>query len=1189
MKNGAFMDKILDLYISEQFQYEKDSLDFSCSTIEISIQKDEMIQGSFQVTCSNEPQTEGYIYASNSRMKYQPMKLTGKTTEVFYEFNSRGMEVGDTQRGNIYLVTNQGEKRLPFTVKIYPIVINSSIGKIENLFHFTNLAKMNWQEAVGLFYEKEIITIFVGNDKQYFSVFKGLAYERGNQQNVDTFLVAINKKQPIEYLIEEDEITIQRGVGVSEERLVVTKKGWGYCNIECSYQGDFLFIPKEELGYDDFLGNRCELAYYIDNNKLHSGVNYGKIILSHGKKERVEITIMVTSNSDNNKAKESIQEKKNMLELTNYYVAFRTKKISTNNWINNSMSVVEKLVRQNDENYVARLFQIQLLITKERYSEAKWLLGRVDLLLKQSKPSEEILCYFWYLSTLHKREDDFADQVTLKIEAIFQRNSSNWKIGWILLYLNEEYRKDIKKRWDLLERLFKEGCASPIIFLEAVQLINTDPTLLTQMSGFGLRTLLFAQKNQPLKKAILPQILYLLTKIKKYDESLCTFLRKYYKSHANNELLQGICSLLILGNKVGEGDFAWYQLGIQEEIRIIRLYEYYMMSIPLSYKGELPKSVMMYFAYRNTLKSEKAAFLFANIIKNRDSFPEMVMTYRKNIIDFIKQQLKKGSINKDLAYLYSKCVQVFSIEEEVAKGLKSCIFQKGVTPLIDDIKYVVVIHEKMKGEVKYPVTNGKAIISIYTQDFKIFLQKENGDRYLTDYVVEDYLLASKMMKLIKPFTDSFLGYDLFFCEISGNSQFISRGNVEYYERLAEEAQLSNDFKKTIVKDLIHYYDEMEQLKQLDDILLSLNPQGYNQNERAMLVKYFIQRGIYDKASEWVQEYGVEGIGIKSLFILSSCLLLRDDENENAYLLDWVYYCFSNRKYDERLLKYLIKYYQGEIKKLREIWSAAISFNVDTYQLSERILIQMLFSNTIVIEKDKIYQSYSKQGAKRKLRKAYLIKMSHEYFLNDNGINIFNIKEIEEMYYDKEDIGTICYLALLKYYSENVADITVKNIPMMNNLVEDFMRRKIYFSFFTQFNEIVPALAREKDYVLIEYRGNPKSQVVIHYKQDDTDSHQYLKEEMKHIYGGIYGKKYLLFYGENLQYYITENINGGEEVTESGTLTRSDDGIETHKEDKFSLLNDIVMSESMQDYDTLDKLVMDYKKHEYMSQEFFTLL
>ena len=49
-------------------------------------------------------------------------------------------------------------------------------------------------------------------------------------------------------------------------------------------------------------------------------------------------------------------------------------------------------------------------------------------------------------------------------------------------------------------------------------------------------------------------------------------------------------------------------------------------------------------------------------------------------------------------------------------------------------------------------------------------------------------------------------------------------------------------------------------------------------------------------------------------------------------------------------------------------------------------------------------------------------------------------------------------------------------------------------------------------------GKPESHVVLHYaasKEGCRD--EYRKEEMQHVYGGIYIKAFIIFYGEKINY------------------------------------------------------------------------
>ena len=82
-------------------------------------------------------------------------QFTGSDAEIFYCFHGEDLEEGDVIKGSFSVVSNRGEYNLPFVVTVEHGMLNSSIGAIRNLFHFANLAKNNWKEAVRLFYDPE--------------------------------------------------------------------------------------------------------------------------------------------------------------------------------------------------------------------------------------------------------------------------------------------------------------------------------------------------------------------------------------------------------------------------------------------------------------------------------------------------------------------------------------------------------------------------------------------------------------------------------------------------------------------------------------------------------------------------------------------------------------------------------------------------------------------------------------------------------------------------------------------------------------------------------------------------------------------------------------------------------------------------------------------------------------------------
>ena len=217
------MRQTIDRLLEGKFNYDKGSLDFSCSRIELTLSPDELYTGSFSILSPAGNYTEGYIFCHDIRMHIISDRFSGTGEEIGFVFSAKGLEEGSVVKGEIDVVSNQGEYYLPYVVTIAHSTLESSLGSIRNLFHFANLAKTDWDEAVKLFYSDRFIEIFKGNDKKYLRAYSALSANFGNESNVEEFLLEINKKQPIEYIVERPELVYDEPLTPIEEYIDITR------------------------------------------------------------------------------------------------------------------------------------------------------------------------------------------------------------------------------------------------------------------------------------------------------------------------------------------------------------------------------------------------------------------------------------------------------------------------------------------------------------------------------------------------------------------------------------------------------------------------------------------------------------------------------------------------------------------------------------------------------------------------------------------------------------------------------------------------------------------------------------------------------------------------------------------------------------------------------------------------------
>lgn len=1186
------MEEVINRLLEGNFEYENGSLDFSCSKLELNLKPGQKQEGSFQIIGEDGKYIRGYVISSDDRMECLTKDFVGYKEEIYYCFHGENLLEGDTVKGEIYIISNQGEYYLPFVVNVEYTVLTSSLGNIKNLFHFANLAKACPEEAVKLFYSRDFTKIFMGSDRQYYPYYLGLSAYPGNIQNVEEFLICISKKQKIEYLTDVEEITLDDPDKGCEAGFTITRNGWGYTNLDIETDGDFLSLNKTEIGDNDFVGNTCRLYVTILTEYLHDGNNYGGITLKGNGTEK-HIPVTVRSRIAPNLNRKNLIKKRLMLQLMEFYQAFRTKKISASTWLKESNKLVEKMSAADDKDLNARLFQAQLLITEERYNEAQWILDHVADILDTMKTENPVqTAYYLYLTTLIHRDEEYVNRIASQVEYIYKQNKNEWKIAWLLLYLSEEYNKSFSKKWMFLEEQFDRGCTSPVIYIEALLLLNLNPSLLIKLGQFEKQILLFGAKHEMFHEDVMMQFLYLVQKEKEYSPCLFRILESCYQMKQDWHVLMEICSLLIKGNRFGKEYLKWYKRGIDQELRITRLYEYYMMSVDTNSLEPLPKMVLMYFSYQNSLSYELAAYLYANVYRNRDVFPELYDNYRTKIEQFITEQILKKRINRDLAYLYKNLIIPQMLTPEIADALAELLFVHMVEIDRSDIRYVVVYEQALKQERIYPVSDGRAFVSLLSSESRILFEDGYRNRYVASvpHNTEKLLLPGKLVKMISPLTDNNQNLNIYMCVYGREPAEVTAENEVRFRYLLEDEAISEDLKKAIGRQLVAYYYEHDKIRELDQYLDQIEPDGLLLKERGEIMRYMVLRGKEEKVYSWLGMYGPYGIEPKVLVRLCSRMIGKNGMMENRILTQSVLYAFRHGKYDEQCLHYLTLYFRGMMKEYRDIWKAAVDFSVDTYELCEKMLIQMLFSGAYVGEKMDIFRSYIAGGAKPEVEEAFLSQCAYEYFVKDRLTESIVFQEMISMLKRGEHLHIVCKLAFIKYYSENKKERNQVTDELLADMIREMLEKRIHLRMFLDFADIPGLdLMQLADKTIVEYRANPKARAVMHYcvEQAEGETSKYLTEEMQEVCGGVCFKDFVLFFGEQLQYYIMEEYDGSEQLTESATIQKSDTAY-CNLEGKFNLVNDLSISSTLQDYETVDKLLEEYEYKEFMRNGLFQL-
>ncbi len=1172
--------------------------------------------------------SEGTVSSTEIRMEVLTDSFSGEKSEVSYRFRGEGLSGGDVIKGHFRIISNRGEYMLPFSVTVEQPKISSSLGDIRNLFHFTNLARSSWDEALHLFYSNQFHYIFKGNDAQYESLYRGLAKENMSQHNMDEFLVAINKKHPVTIECDVKSFEEEAPKEIIDRSIILTKGGWGYAHLKVDFEGDYLSGEKNYLTDDDFLGSKAYLHFRIDPQLLHSGNNYGCIKI-YNEYTHIEIPVTVsTVDYDEEKHKSYIRKKRLTHELLRSYLAFRGRRVSSRQWMADTGKLISRMFTEDPDDIEFKLYGAHFLITAGRLGQGQYILEQImpeiDRLARLgTEYGQQTYCYYLYLQTLISREESDIQKATELIEEVFKRHPDNWRIAWILGYVSDEYSLNPQNKWLLLQGQYERGCNSPIVYMDAFTILKNKPELFLRIDDFTISVLEFAADQGILTIPVMEQVTYLAGNVRNYDKRLYKILKASYESQESDEALLSLCSLLMKGERCDKESYTWYKKGAAKQLRLTRLYEYYMMSLPEDEDGkaidDIPRVVLMYFSYQSNLPWTKNAVLYRYIYEHMDDYPELYESYRFQIEKFLVAEIEKKHISPALGWLYEHVVTAQMIDAQNAQKFLSLLYTCRIVVEDPDIKEVIVIYDKCRSQMHYDVVGKVCNLPLYGSEYTILLADANGDRHAASapYSITKLMNPRDLISLTTPYIQSGTeNLDQFLCELGRSAYTITLENVSRYRDLADSDVIREDVRAQIRSDLIRFYYENDFMRQLSEYLNIIEPEKLTQRQRGEMLELMVLTGMYDKAVKWLRRYGCYNIDPKIIMRLCGRAFDAQKDYGDIVLTEIAWYAFHLGKYDEPTLLFLCNSFQGTIREMRDLFKASESYGMENRDLIERILVQMLYTGSYLGDHVDIYRNYVRTGTYLDLEMAYIAQCSYDYMVRDKVTEPYIYSRIETLYKNGALLPLVAMMAYLKFFAyadpmdreiaaksfgtEQKETGVSRNNEICKAFLKTLMSKDLYFEFFKNYTSLSSVMHAFADRMILEYHTRPHIRCRVHYmlitEAGGEDSGEYQVRDLKEMYDGIYDASFILFYGEQLQYYITEepeqrlDENGHikpQKLTESGILSIADESFsEGSRKGIYGLINDVMMSEALSDDKAQFKLVSDYYRNKFLVEEFF---
>ena len=1170
-----------------RFNGTKPILAFSEETIDLSVIEGRSEAGSFVIESTNQIKICGIVYSTNPRMECLNPHFEGEKVRIRYQFNSKGLTEGDACEGKFVIVCNQIEYSLSFCARITRLYAEASTGAVKSLDDFTRLAASNWDEAYHLFYNRNFLnTIPYGNVYERLT-YEGFACARPSGQNMEEFLIGVNKKQPVSISVDKSEEIFMASKEPQSGCFTITKDNWGYTEIRLRTDCEFIKLSKPVLTLDDFIGKTYLYEYIIDASAMHAGRNFGRIYID-GVYQSFTIDITAGVRDDDGSISDiavTKDIKECMVGIMELYTGFRLKRIVTGVWANETISILNHLHALVPDEHMYELMKAQAFIINRQRQEAKWILDD----FKHSNPDKKapIWGYYLYLMTLLEREPSYVDNMTHEVELIFYENPDSVLLFWVLLFLRDQYFDDSAGKLKDIKYWVLRGCSSPYLYIEAYYLISQDPYLIKELSVFELRILSWAVKEKALTKELAGAIFEAVDLAGGFDNRVYELLTAAYEICPEAEYVGIICSYLIKGHKNDTCFHKWFELGIENKLRLTGLYEAYLITMDDRQISPVPKIIQMYFSFDNKLPYRKLAVLYNNIIAAKETEPEVYHKYRKAMGRFAMDQAQLRHIDDNLAVLYEDMLELGFINEELSAAFSDIIYTHKLIVFDKRIVRAIIYQNEMKEPQIVPVTDQCAYFELFSNDYVILFEDSRGYRYVKSisYRLQRLMDAEKYLDRCISLSPDRPQYIVsHFKHVRDYSDF-TKDDLKLFKPVFYSESFSDSYKAVMGYRILKYCQLHDYEDCVRPFLQSINFDTLQKDERKYLIDMLVSNRLYEKAYDMAMEYGIDMLAAASKVVLCENAL-KVQHVDDDFMVKLAISAFKTGKYSDLVLKYLCENYTGPTDELINLWHAADKFSISSMKLDERILEQGIYTQIEPEKISDIFMEYYKRAGNEKLILAYISLVAHGY-LHSGGCKadfIFDI--IEKRFIGNRTLNDACQLALLKHFAEKT-DITQAELEIEDTLLKYYIYNNMYFDFFARLDYRLLEKYFLYDKAFLQYESTPGTHVVLHYSRDE-DGEEFNSEDMVEMYDGIYVKTFVIFFGELIRYYITEEHDNSIEVKESNRLTCNNiPGDNDHS--RYNLINEMIISDTLSDETTLKSNIDEYKRLDAATKQLFKLI
>lgn len=1159
------MKGIVEQYARGEFKVDRPEVVISLNKIELNIEAGTVYDGEFTVNSKNDCAVKLMVYDSRYILDFKSHTFVGRRNTVKYSFDARGIEQGKSFKGHINIITDGGEFIIPYNIVVAAPFIKAGERILSDLFQFAAYAEENWEDAIRIFGGEDFVRTFIGRDENLRRIYDTLGLSLSINQAMEEFLVYTHKKRALTLSVAQDDLLVEMPEGLVRASVTITKNTWGYTNTKIAADCDFLIPETSVLKGSSFDGNTFELTFLIDPQKIHDGESAGYIyIWNTYQNMRVRVSIrkpeVVKMTPKSRQTRFTIKRAEEALVRT--YIDFRIDRIDLGKYIGETRAALNTLIKYRPEYGMYRLglLHMQILEGRTEFVEQEFL--RIDADANWSRMNDMEKCYLSYLKSLLRREKFLIDDTARMVRERFEAGAEDRLFYfWILLFVDVSYTEDKWVLYEDIQKLFNDGVNSPVIYFEICDMFNKQPLMMKKIAPLEIAALRWGMRNEFVSEDVIVEFVKTAARQKDFDEHSFRMLEQIYDKRRRKSTLDAICGILIRNKKYEPRFHRYYSDASEMDLKYVGLNECFIRSMDKRHYEEIPEAILRYFSYKNVLDDEELAYIYANVIMNKERHINVFNDFVPAIERFMEKMILAAKVSDDLTVIYDEFLDPETVKPEFASKLINIIFKRKFVCDNENITSILVSHGELGGEVRVPVVNGEAYVEILSQSVIVTLLDDNGGRYVSTvpYRLERIVDERSYLDICREYSPRDYRYLLFLYNDIDIFTHRDAKEINLARDIVLCPEVSYKVRQEALTHMVEYYHENFDADILERYLSKIDLDYVDPAYASRINTYYITLNMFEQAFDGMRRFGYVDVDIDELIKIAEYGIDDKRYDETRLLISICVYIYRRGYAGQKILSYLINNYNGSLEEMANLFKSVNSNYRNIDMLSENILAQMMFADGYIESIYDIFEVYYRGRSRGMVVKAFLRYCAHQYFIRDHKIPPAIMEDLYKEIAKGNIKDEISRMSLLYYFSGRNGRYSEEQQEWIRANVKQFIEYSKILPFFRQFESIVklPGDMKFKTYVI--FKGESGRQVWLSYSfgQESSSMARYKSERMNEIIPGVYVKELVVFHGESLIYSI-DGVVGTSVVVESDILKNT--SFQKDGGSSFELINNMLVSQ-----------------------------